>query len=229
MPIAPVSYTQHKNYPRLVKNICVFRLTVDLLIFFFLFWTGLCDPIACSIAGGGIPTQNSGYKSTRPCPSRFRFATFSPPCSWPVVSLGDCSSVLRPAPIRSTWHARYLRLLLTSSRGPVWLPVQPLLRLRLRSRRRLRRPFPRPLQVYYGLLPHRRDTRAPGRRVAPSHRSRIVRVAIFCTTILCLRVTDVCIPTISTSLSASARGGQLQLPYLFRRGCLPLILLAFLD
>ena len=27
--------------------------------------TGLCDPIACSIVGGGVLTQNSGYKSTR--------------------------------------------------------------------------------------------------------------------------------------------------------------------
>ena len=34
---------------------------------FFFFWTGLRDLIACSILGGGIPTQNSGYESTRLC------------------------------------------------------------------------------------------------------------------------------------------------------------------
>ena len=27
--------------------------------------TGICDPIECSIVGGGMPTHNSGYKSTR--------------------------------------------------------------------------------------------------------------------------------------------------------------------
>ena len=37
--------------------------------FFFFFWTGLRDPIACSIVVGGIPTQNSGYESTRLCMS----------------------------------------------------------------------------------------------------------------------------------------------------------------
>ena len=29
------------------------------------FLTGLRDPIARSIVGGGVPTQNSGYNSTR--------------------------------------------------------------------------------------------------------------------------------------------------------------------
>ena len=32
-------------------------------------WSGLRDPIACSLLGGGIPTQNSGYGDTRLCPS----------------------------------------------------------------------------------------------------------------------------------------------------------------
>ena len=43
---------------------------LDFKIFlFFLSWSGLCDPIACSLLGGGIATQNSGYKVTRLCPS----------------------------------------------------------------------------------------------------------------------------------------------------------------
>ena len=36
--------------------------------FFFLFWVGLCEPIACSLLGDGSPSQNSGYRSTRLCP-----------------------------------------------------------------------------------------------------------------------------------------------------------------
>ena len=34
---------------------------------FFFFWYGLRDPIACSLLGGGIPSQNSDYKVTRLC------------------------------------------------------------------------------------------------------------------------------------------------------------------
>ena len=57
----------------------------------FLFWSGLRDPIACSLLGGGIPNQNSGYKSTRLCPSKFRFLLLHCPslaCFRPVVCLG---------------------------------------------------------------------------------------------------------------------------------------------
>ena len=38
------------------------------LFFILFFWSGLSDPIACSLLGGGITTQNSGYKVTRLCP-----------------------------------------------------------------------------------------------------------------------------------------------------------------
>ena len=38
-------------------------------LFLFFLCTSIRDPIACSILGGGIPTQNSGYKRTRLCPS----------------------------------------------------------------------------------------------------------------------------------------------------------------
>ena len=41
--------------------------TLPSLNIFFFFCTGLRDPIACSILGGGIPTHNSGYESTRLC------------------------------------------------------------------------------------------------------------------------------------------------------------------
>ena len=46
---------------------------------------------------------------------------------------------------------------------------------------------------------HRRVTCAPGRWVDFSHRSRIVRVAINCATVFCLRRIDVRIQTISAS------------------------------
>ena len=38
-------------------------------LFFFFFWDGLRDTISCSFWGGGIPSQNSGYKITRIYPS----------------------------------------------------------------------------------------------------------------------------------------------------------------
>ena len=41
----------------------------DVELLLILFWSGLRDPIACSLFGGGIPNQNSGYKVTRLCPS----------------------------------------------------------------------------------------------------------------------------------------------------------------
>ena len=75
----------------------------------------------------------------------------------------------------------------------------------------------------------RRDTRAPGRRVACSHRSRIGRVTIYCKTIFCLRIIDVRIPTIPASLSTPASGGYSQLPSFLRRCCLPVIFLATLE
>ena len=34
---------------------------------FYFFWSGLRDSIACSLLGGIIPSQNSGYTVTRLC------------------------------------------------------------------------------------------------------------------------------------------------------------------
>ena len=36
-------------------------------LFSFLFWAGLREYIACSLLGGIIPSQNSGYRVTRLC------------------------------------------------------------------------------------------------------------------------------------------------------------------
>ena len=122
-------------------------------IFFFFLWTVLRDPIACSILGGGIPTQNSGYNSTRLCSSKFSFLILhhpSLPCFRPVVYLGW--SLIRPAPFCSTRPALSLRLIL-SSRVPVRFHVHLLLRIRLQSLCCLRQPFLCPLQVYSVLFP----------------------------------------------------------------------------
>ena len=53
-------------------------------LFFFFFWDGLRDPISCSLLGGGIPSQNSGYKVTRLCPSSMLSCFFVPPSSFPA-------------------------------------------------------------------------------------------------------------------------------------------------
>ena len=76
---------------------------------------------------------------------------------------------------------------------------------------------------------HRRDTRAPGRRVAFSHRSRIGRVAMNCTTVFCIRRIDVLIPTIPVSFIIPANYRYIQRPSFLCRGCLPVIFLATLD
>ena len=45
------------------------KCTSTIPFFFFFFWDGLCDPIAFSLLGGGIPSQNIGYNVTRLCTS----------------------------------------------------------------------------------------------------------------------------------------------------------------
>ena len=58
----------------------------------FLSLTDLHDPIACSILGGGIPSQNSGYESTRICPLVYLCASF------PILKIWLWSPPLRDAP-----------------------------------------------------------------------------------------------------------------------------------
>ena len=63
------------------------------------FLTGLRDPIACSILGGGIPTQNSGYKSTRLWPLFYLVLCATFPvlkwCLWsPLFPLRDSPGFL---------------------------------------------------------------------------------------------------------------------------------------
>ena len=124
------------------------------LIFFLFFWAGLRDPIVCSLLGGGILYQNSGYKSTRLCPSLCLgfFYYIVPPllCFLPVICL--VGLLVRPNPFRSTRPARSLIFLL-SGRVLVLFHVRFLLRFQLRYFRCLCRPLLCPLQVYAGLFP----------------------------------------------------------------------------
>ena len=81
--------------------------TSRVFFFFLFFWTGLRDPIACSKLGGRILTQNSGYKSTRLCPSKFRFLLLlrsSLPCFRPIACLvwSLIRNLPRSIPIHST-------------------------------------------------------------------------------------------------------------------------------
>ena len=56
-----------------------------LCLYFFLlfFWGRLRYPISCSLLGGATPSQNSGYKVTRLCPSIMLSCYFVPPSSLP--------------------------------------------------------------------------------------------------------------------------------------------------
>ena len=58
------------------------------------FWTGLCGPVACSLLGGGVTTQKSGYKDTRICSYIVLVCYRSTPCfqSRPGISYYTASS-----------------------------------------------------------------------------------------------------------------------------------------
>ena len=126
----------------------------DINLLFFFFWVGLRDPIACSLLGGGIPSQKSGYKSTRLCTSLslvFCYYVDPPlPCFRPVVCPGGL--LVHPTPFRSTRPACSLRFLIFA-RVFVRFHVRLLLRIRLQYHCYLRRPLLRPLQVYAVLFP----------------------------------------------------------------------------
>ena len=56
------------NYAMIFTNISI-RGKISPADILFFFWTGLSDPIACSLLGGGSPSQNNSYKITILCPS----------------------------------------------------------------------------------------------------------------------------------------------------------------
>ena len=58
---------------------------------------------------------------------------------------------------------------------------------------------------------HRQDTLAPGLRAERSHSSRIVRIAIYCATVLCLLVMYLPTPSKPVSIISSSNDGYSQL------------------
>ena len=69
---------------------------------------------------------------------------------------------------------------------------------------------------------HRQDTLAPGLRAERSHSSRIVRIAIYCATVLCLLVMYFPTPSKPVSIISSSNDGYSQLLTPRLLGCLPL-------
>ena len=64
---------------------CLLYATRCFICYFFLFfWSDLRDPIACSLLGGGIRSQNINYKVTRICTSIMLSWYFVPPLSFPA-------------------------------------------------------------------------------------------------------------------------------------------------
>ena len=52
---------------------------------------------------------------------------------------------------------------------------------------------------------------------------------MYCATVFCLRIIEVCIPTIPGSFIIPTSDGYIQIPSFLRRSCLPVIFLATLD
>ena len=158
----------------------------------FFLWTGLCDPILCSIVGGGIPSQNSVYKSTRLCHSKFSFfATLYLPTMFPACSLSrliyhPSSAPLHSAPLDPLAPRDYSSPPMSPFDSPSDSSSDSVSDLVVDSAAR----FFAPSRSIPACSHHRRDTIAPGRQVAFSHRSRISRDAIYCDTVFCLRVID---------------------------------------
>ena len=104
--------------------------------FFLLSCTSLCVSVSCSILGGGIPSHNSVYKSTRICPSivlscYLVFPALIPgPLSLPVPSPPSrfaphflpTMSLLSPLPPPSP----ILPYLTTEETTIPWPPIRPL-------------------------------------------------------------------------------------------------------
>ena len=100
----------------------------ELSIFFF--WSGLRDPIACSLLGGvWLQSQNSGYQVTRLCPIKIRVLLFpstdghgpflSPPSEIPPSSLSSANFTVH----LSLLLLPPLRLFVVYFLSSPWVPV----------------------------------------------------------------------------------------------------------
>ena len=73
---------------------------------------------------------------------------------------------------------------------------------------------------------HLIGTLAPSLALAPSHRSRSVRVAMYCVTVFCLFAMDFLMSVSPASLMAPSRDRYYHSPFFPLRACLPVRLLA---
>ena len=183
-----------------------------IFLFFFFFWAGLHDPIACSLLGGVITPHNIGYTITRLCPYLYYFATSFPPSS----ILACCYS--KGVHFYTPLHSAPLEPLapLDSS-----LPKSESESDSVSNYVSLSDPLSfTPSKSMPACSHHRQDTLAPGRRVDRSQRPKIGCATIYCATMLCLLVTYFMIPSKPAYPIASSNDGYAQLPPPCLLGCL---------
>ena len=178
--------------------------------FFFFFWSGLHGSIACSLLGGGVPTQKAAimtldfvpllfysyYFCTRlfSCPTKVKLLVVLRPAPLDPLAPRDT-----PFPVPPTFPS------ITSSVSDfesvnVFVPGSATaIAVSALSRA--------PFQSIPVCSHHRRATCAPGRLVAFLQSSRIGRVAINFATVFCLRSIYVRIRTIPASFIAPTNEG----------------------
>ena len=166
---------------------------------FFFFWAGPRDPIACSLLGGGIPSQKIGYKFTRLCPSIMLVRYFVPLPS--ILSRIHSMGIPSSSPIDSPQSES------AAANAALFIP---------------------PSKSILACSHHRQDTLSPGLRAYRSQRSIIGRVAIYCATVFFLLVMYFPILSKPASTIVSSNGGYSQLKSARLLGCLPLSRLATL-
>ena len=172
-------------------------------ILFFFFWSGLREPISCSLLGGVIKYQNRGYKITRLCPSLCYFDTPFPPSSLPARrhSRGvhystplhsDPLDPLAPLDPIAPFHSTPLGSKSDSDSESVISSATLLFA---------------PSNYMPDCSHHLQEILATGRQVERSQRSIIGCVAIYCASVFCLLVTDFLIHSKPASPIASSNGG----------------------
>ena len=116
-----------------------------------------CDPIACSLLGDGVPSQNIGYRGSRICPYIVLGYYLSTPLLQSLPGFSSCDTTSPYCASSPSDSASALYFAPSRSRP----------------------------SCYHNRL----DTHAPGLQKYCSQRSRIGRVAIYCTAVFCLLVT----------------------------------------
>ena len=173
-------------------------------------WSGLRGPIAYSLLGGGIPTQNSGYVGHYTMsllslkllcsvsalvlrPMEFKVLVLCPDPLEPIAPRDASSPVplTVPSVLSSASNSESVNAFVPGSAASAATFALSLA----------------PFQSIPICSHHRLGTCAPGRLFAFSHRFRIGRVAINCATLFFLRRIEVRIRTIPASFIAPSSDG----------------------